>query len=221
MSIAEHEKPRPRKRFFRLQIGLRALCLILVAVAVWMTDVVNRRRNAVLKAKVVALAPLASELLIDDSSRIAVVKPDQPWEDDDLWDLYLPRGEYRICIATRGILNEGPLPAAVKTAPIPSGRRSIRLDSVQTKTGWRIVAAWNGGSVSVDESNDWKKTSGSSSEGSLSSASSQQAADQPLELIRKRFMSTRNGVSFDWFKAPADGIALWIEPVKPAMTPAP
>ena len=57
----ETDIPQPRHaRFPRPQIGLRSLCLLLVAIAVWMTYFVNRRQNAILLARIAVMAPLAA-----------------------------------------------------------------------------------------------------------------------------------------------------------------
>ena len=62
----------------------------MAAIAVWMTCFLNRRQNARLEARIQALLPLVHELVIDDPAKIAVVKLEEYWYDENRWEVYLP-----------------------------------------------------------------------------------------------------------------------------------
>ena len=110
-------QPSDGARPSRWQFGLRTVFLLMAAIAVWMTYFINRRENALLEQRIKAMVPLAHELVIDDPGRVAVVKLDEKWYDENRWEIYLPPGAYRLCLATRGI-NDSGLAQVMKTAPI-------------------------------------------------------------------------------------------------------
>ena len=56
-------------------------------------------------------------LAADDPGRMAVVGLTDLWMDENRWDVYLPPGDYRLCVATRGIPGQGLAPARA-SAPI-------------------------------------------------------------------------------------------------------
>src|SRR3954468_20955325 len=83
---------RPRRA--RWQVGIRTLVLLTAAIAVWMTVLINRRHNALLDSRIRAMRSLARELLVDDPKRIAVVKLEEMWIDENQWLIHLPAGRY-------------------------------------------------------------------------------------------------------------------------------
>lgn len=111
----------------RWQIGLQTLCLLVVAVAVWTTFFVNRRQNALLQAKIAVMRPLARDLVIDDLKQIAVVKLNELWMGDHRWDIYLPDGKYRLCMATHEVARTGLAPI-VQSNLVGGGRHQIALE---------------------------------------------------------------------------------------------
>lgn len=192
----------------RWQIGLQTLCLLVVAVGVWTNFAVNRSRNAELEARIAVMRPLARELTIEDPGKIAIIKLDELWMGDNQWDLYLPEGRYRLCMATHDIKQSGLAPV-VKSARIGPGRHHIELAQQEIKAGWQVVARWDGvGEISTDELKAWDTGSSSTSEGGYTT-STQLPADQLVTLLRLQFIvqGTRTTTS----SASADGILLWIE----------
>lgn len=202
------------KRFARTrwQVGLRTTFLLTAAIAVWITDFVNRSHNAWLGARIQSMRLLANDLTIDDPSKIALVKLDRLWPEEHRWDLYLPAGKYRLCVATRDIDQDGLAPV-VQSQPIEPGRHRLILCQQRRKDGWRVIVTREGKSLlSVEEPTDWTVGSGWSDE----SPSLPSIADQPAVLLRRRFMrpvdqsKSRTAIPL----CPCEGILLWIEPVK-------
>src|SRR4051812_6583864 len=98
-----------RKRW-RWQFGLRSLILMTAALAAWLTVFVNRRFNETLESRIQVMRPLAHVLEIDDPSKVAIVRLEEYWYDDHRWEVYLPAGQYQVCLATREIDNNGLAP---------------------------------------------------------------------------------------------------------------
>ena len=85
------------------QFGLRSIFLATAAIAVWVAVYANNRENAMLESRIASLRPLARELVVEDPTQIAVVKLDEVWYGENIWDVHLPAGSYRLCLATRGV----------------------------------------------------------------------------------------------------------------------
>jgi hypothetical protein len=195
----------------RWQVGLRTLFLLMAVFAVWMAYFINRRQNAQLEARINAMIPLAHELIVDDARQIAVVKLEAHWFDENRWDLYLPAGRYRLCLATREIGEMGLAPA-VKGAPLAAGRHRLALEQHKDKDVWRLAVTCDGPPVlSVEEPKEWNDDRGSSSESQFD-VSEQSPADKPVVLFRRRFMRSDAKGGATSPTGPCEGILLWIEP---------
>lgn len=196
----------------RWQVGLRTAFLVTAAIAVWLALAVNRQRNADLLERIKALRPLARALVIDDPKKIAVVKLQELWMDDNRWDLHLPAGRsYRLCLATRGIPAQGLAPAGASSR-LAAGRQRLAVERTRTGDTWRIVVNSDERPLlTVKEPRDWD--TGSSSSTVEFTESTQLAADRPIVLLRTSFARrTAGGVmSTSTNNAPSDGILLWIE----------
>jgi hypothetical protein len=203
-------KPRARNRW---HVSVRSLVLLTASIAVWLTYAINRRHNAMLEARISAMVPVAHELRIDDPKAIAVVALDEWFFDASRWDLYLPDGPYRLCLATRGITFERFAPV-VKSAPLKAGRHHIALDERRNGEAWRITVAWDGtGLMAVDEPGDWHDPSGGwTSSSDATPSCRQRPADDPVILLRTRFYRPDSAAETGPSE-PRDGILLWIEKV--------
>jgi hypothetical protein len=200
---------RDRKRW---QVGVRTLFLLTAAIAVWLTYFINRRQNATLEARIRAMVPLAHELIVDDPKKIAVVKQEEYWYDENRWEIHLPDGRYRLCLATRGIDDRGLAPV-VKSRPIKAGRHHLALEQRRDEDAWRVTVACDGtGFLAVEEPKDWDPGIGSSGGGQYS-ASEQLAADEPAVLFRRRFRREVSKGQRKIPKGPTEGLLLWIEKV--------
>jgi hypothetical protein len=211
-TIGESAVERPRGK--RWQVGLQTVFLLVAAIAVWMTHFVNRRQNAFLEARIAASRPLLRELAIDDPNRIAVVKLQELWSDDNRWDIHLPEGQYRLCLATRAIGSEGFPPVVAKSRVIGAGRHHFVLEQLPQPAGWRVRATWDEtGELAVEEPKAWDPGVGSSGGGDYS-LSTQMAADQQVVLFRRRFAKRQaDGTTLFDPKYPTEGVMLWIESV--------
>jgi hypothetical protein len=186
------------------------MVLLTAAIAVWVTYYSNRKYNAGLEARIAVMRPMAHELAIDDPGQIAVVKLEELWYDENRWDLFLPDGRYRLCLATREIGPTGLAPV-VKSARLGPGRHSLALEERREGPGWRVVAMWDGtGWLGAGEPAEWDPGVGSTGGGEYS-VSTQLPADKPAVLFRRIFnRRDAKGVS-STPAVPAEGILLWIE----------
>lgn len=201
--------PRPRRK--RWQVGLPSLLLVMAAIAVWMAFFINRGQNVRLESRIVALRAMVHELDIADQRKIAVVKLEEYWYDENRWDLYLPEGPYQLCVATRGIGNVG-LASVVKSSPVEAGRHRLTLDQRRHNVLWRVTVTWDGAELlTVEEPKEWDPGSGSMNEAEYST-SQQLAPDKPVVLFRRRFMRRdAKGRTSSLGDEPAEGVLLWIE----------
>src|SRR5262245_15397493 len=82
----------PQQKRRAWQFGLRTLFLFVAATAVWITFLVNHGQIEMLKTRIAAMRPMAHELVIADPDRIAVVRREELWFDENQWDVHLPPG---------------------------------------------------------------------------------------------------------------------------------
>jgi hypothetical protein len=212
----------------RWQIGLRTVFLLVAAIAVWLTYFINRRENASLAARIETMVPLAAhELVVDDPTQIAVVKLDptqiavvkleEHWAEENRWEIHLPDRTYRLCLATRGI-NEDGLAPIMKSSPLAAGRHLLALDQQLDKDVWHITTLRDEASlISLEETKEWSAGSGIVG-GGYYSQSEQLAPDRPLILYRRRFMRPPGNGPMTSSVATTDGVLLWIEPAQEPKT---
>ncbi|WP_406697783.1 hypothetical protein V5E97_02850 [Singulisphaera sp. Ch08] len=211
LGIGNSPERRPVRR--RWQVGLRTLFLLTAVIAVWMTVLINREQNKSIEARIQTLRPLARELVIDDPNKIAVVKREERWYDENRWDIHLPAGQYWLCVATRGIDQNGFAPV-VKSERIEAGRHGLELEQKRVGTGWQVNITQDGTKrLSLEEPQEWDPATGSSGGGQYS-LSTQLPADKPFVLFRRRFTRPNAQGQVTTPIGPCDGILLWIERVK-------
>lgn len=180
---------------------------------------INLRHNAAIKGRIAVMRPLARELVVDDPSQAAAVKLPELWFDENRWDVHLPPGAYRLCLATREVGKDGLAPVA-SSAPLRAGRHEIELEQVRVPGGWSVVVTWDGsGRLARDEPAEWDPNAGSEG-GGLFSTSAQAPADRALVLFRRSFYEMGSGYRTIPPSGPTEGILLWIEHV-PASAPGP
>jgi hypothetical protein len=194
----------------RWQVGFRTLFLLIAAIAVWITFFINRRQNEALDARIKMLIPLSHELIVNDPEQIAVVKKEEQWFDENHWEIYLPAGDYRLCLATRAIAEDGLAPV-VKSVLIASGRHDVRVEQRRDGDGWHVSVFWDGPELmAVEEPKEWNPGFGSKGGGRYS-LSEQFPSDQPAILFRRRFARAPSKGPPIEPVGPADGLLLWVE----------
>jgi hypothetical protein len=192
------------------QIGLRTLFLLITVVAVWTVYFSNRSAIRTYEERIAAMKPLARELTIDDEFKIAVIKKEPYWYDENRWEVYLPPGTYRLCLATREIDESGFAPIAA-SIPLSPGRHTLSLEQVKTDDGWRVVVECDGQQVlATDEPKAWYPAVGSVGGGEFDSLTEREPSE-PLVLFRRRFTLPAAGGRNTTPTGPADGVMLWIE----------
>lgn len=205
----------PNKQRFRWQFSLRLMLLLMAAVGVWTAVIVNRRAIPHLEQRIKTMRPLARELFISDPTKIAVVKCEELWYDDNEWEIYLPPGAFQLSLATREIDGQG-MATPVKSAPLPTGQTRLVYSQVKQGSGWRMIVTANGQELlTVDEPKEWYPAHGSSGGGQFS-LSQQLPADAPVVLFRRRFTRPISPTSSQVPAGPCEGVLLWIEPAPPA-----
>jgi hypothetical protein len=194
----------------RWQIGLRTLFLLIVTIAVWITFFINRTQNQALDARIKMLIPLSHELIVNDPAQIAIVKCEEKWFDENHWEIHLPQGRYRLCLATRAIDDDGLAPVG-KSVPIPSGRHDVSVEQWRNEDGWRVIVYWDGSELmALEEPKEWNPGFGSTGGGRYS-LSEQIPSDQPAILFRRRFARAANTGGPNPPMGRVDGLLMWIE----------
>jgi hypothetical protein len=193
----------------RWQVGVRTLFLLMAAIAVWISCFINYQQIRALEQRIAVLMPLAHDLVVEDEARIAVVKLEEQWIDDNRWDLHLPKGPFRLCLATQGIADDGLVPPA-QSCPIKPGRHRLALQRQLDKGMWRIAVTCDGAAVLRAEEPEKWAGSGSSSTGP-SAVTEHFPADKPFVLLRLRFQHWDASGAPEDPSAPSSGILLWIE----------
>jgi hypothetical protein len=188
------------------------LILFSAAIAVWLAYAVNLHRNAELRERIARVRPLVRVLKVDDESKIAAVRLDPLWIDDNRWELYLPNGQFRVCIATREIGESG-MPPIVQSARVGPGRHQLAFELARSKDGWHARAHWDEVAVlKLIEPLEWNPEVGSSGHAGISS-SQQFDPEAPVVLMHSRFMKKDEHGGMSTPVGPADGVMLWIERV--------
>ncbi len=199
--------PRPGRR--RWQVGLRTLFLLMAAIAVSMAYFINRRHNAALAARIEAMAPLAHELIVNDPKQIAIVKLEDLWMGEDRWEIHVPEGRYRLCLATHGIGQDG-FATVTQGAPIAPGRHQLAFEQRRTKDAYRVIVRRDGTELIAREEPSVWDTGHTITTGDNYSTSQQFPPDARVVLLRRRF-SPRNNTSRMTPGGPIDGVLIWIE----------
>ncbi len=193
-----------------LQFGLRGMLLLTALVAVWGTHLLNLRSIEQLEARVAVMRHMAAELTVDDPSRIAVVKRPPLWYDEQKWDLYLPAGGYRLCLATEAVDEKGFAPIDQEVM-LPQGRMQLELTQNRSGSGWRVTVLQDDREVmAVNKPSEWDAGVGSSG-GGLYDRQQEFTVDEQVILMRRRFMVKSGNNNYDTPQGPTAGVLLWIE----------
>lgn len=202
----------PRSRW---QFSLRTILLVMAAVGVWTAVYMNRREIPLLERRIDSMRPLARELLVKDQTKIAVVKSEETWYDENEWLIYLPSDNYQLSLATQQI-DQDKVPDQAKTVRLPAGKFRLALTQEKHNGGWRVRVTMDDEELlSIDEPQSWYPGTGSSGGGSYST-SQQIGPPEHVVLFHRRF--TRQKVigpgttTSQLPMGPSEGVALWIDP---------
>ncbi len=216
MSEPSNASPVVRPVKSRWQIGLRSLFFLILAVSAWLGVIRNRAQTRELELRLDNLRSLSRELEVDDPSQIAVAKKHDEWMSEDRWDVYLPPGTYRLCVATE-LIPTAPFPPVRKSLPIASGQHRIAVDQRIEKETWKGVVSWDGSKrLTVEEPKEFSGDSSSTSD--EITISEQRSASESLVLSRITFSNSSSKTPVGP-GAPSNGLMIWIEPV-PEKKPA-
>lgn len=205
---------RPKRRWWQLRLG--TLILLIAALAVWLSWYADHRRNEALEQRLRVMRPIARELIVQDPTQAAIVKREETWHDENLWDVYLPAGSYEVCLATREIGDRG-LPAVAHRRRIrvePPARPRVfelRMTWEDQRTRRRIEILENGATLlSVVEPREWNSDSTSTQHGFSKSSTCDPA--RPMELFRRRFLRDDGTGQLRAPTVPSEGLLFWFEP---------
>ncbi len=201
-----------RPRLFRMQIGLRHLLLLTLCAGAWAAHWTNQSHIAKLKPRLATLQKLAPELIVSDTSRLAIVQLESKWASDIRWDMYVPSSNYRLCLATRAVAESG-FPDLYQNIALPKGRYELQIEEVIQTNGFRIRVTQNE-EVLLDIVEAPLFGSNGSSSSSRNGPSLQFDDSTEIDLLRRRFLvpipgspgSSRSTIG------PTNGVLLWIKP---------
>jgi len=185
--------------------------LMTAVIAVWLAFAKNYQDNAMLAEQIEVMRPFSHELIVEDPDQIAIVHNDVRWRDEYGWKVYLPRGTYRLCLATREIGKDGQSPI-IASAPIEAGARDVVVKQSKTPDGlWLLsVCVDNDQVMEATEPKEWCTELGWHS-GPDYRVSSQLPANETAVIVRRRFSEwERSWVTTP--DGPCNGYLLWIEP---------
>lgn len=199
----------------RWQFGLRSMLAATALVAVWTAHVNNRRVIRDLEGRIESIRHLARELEVTDPARFASVKLDALWYDENRWDLHVPDGSFRVCLATRGI-EQNEFPADFRWRPLPPGRRSMELKQSSDADGQRISVLVDGSPlVEAVEPKEWLPSAGTSTNEMNEGKADPSKPDRRPLVFRRRFMVPKGQGSSAAPDGPGGGILMWIERYDP------
>lgn len=204
---------KPRKRFFKLQWSLQTMFLLTAVVALWLPYFQLQEKIERTEQKIGSMQKMARELIVVDTSKIAVVKKLETWYDENRWEIYLPDGEYAMRLATRKIDKKGFAPVARETR-IRGGRYFIELLQSDAADGYEITVILDEQpAIETKESQDWKHDVTGSSGGGAYTDCTALPRDEPVVLLRRRFSCRVKPGQTTTPKGPTEGLLLWIEQV--------
>ena len=158
----------------------------MAAIAVWMTYFIDRRQRRALGADR-GHRPAGPRTGREDPKQIAIVTLDTLWMDENRWEIHLPDGRYRLCLATGGIGEEG-LVSTFESQSLAPGRHRLILEQRRAKGLCRVVARCDGADLITEEKPAGWDSGSSTTTGDDYSVSGQVPPEKPVILLRRRFM---------------------------------
>ena len=179
--------------------------LLTALVAVWLSCFQLHKKIVWTEQQIASMRSVARELIIDDPTKIAVVRKLEEWSSDNRWEVYLPDGEYAMRLATRKIDPKGFSPVSGETR-VRSGKHLVELQQSKGADKHTISILLDGqAAIEVEESRGWNPRLGATGYVLLAECV-QLPPGKPLVLRRQRFRSASGTPN-----APCAGLLLWIE----------
>ena len=198
----------------QFKFGLATAFLIVAVVAAglrnWQVD--QKIKN--LELQMPGLREAARELVVDDASMFAVVKRNEEFFGESIFDVHLPEGQtWRLCMALDKIDEQG-LAQVVGEFALAPGRHMIEVRYEKEKNE-SIASVLADGTQVIQEARpkDWEERTGSSG-GAKFSSSAERDISKPLVLYRTRFMQKVPPRGSSVPKQPSAGILVWVEKAK-------
>lgn len=186
--------------------------LLTAVVAVWIPYFQLQKKIDLAEEQRDSLRKMARELVVDDASKIAIVKKHAKWYDQNRWEIHLPDGEYTIRLATRKI-DIGWLAPAVAECNVSGGKHFVELVQSKAENEHLISITLDDQPViNIKESPNWYRGYGSTGGGYFANCE-QLPPDKPVVLFRRRFHYSVKAGQISTFKGTTEGLLLWIERV--------
>jgi hypothetical protein len=191
------------RRNFRF--GLRSLLLLFAAIGSWLVYAKHRETYVALDKEVAVMKRLLGEVSVTDDTQFAIAAEPAIWNDERVWNVYLPEGTFRICLAFQAV-NDTSFPVHEHRARINSGHHRIVVRRDQKGT---VSVLIDGDEVMTDVGEP--KTIAAPQERNWfrpvqSNRTMQHSTETNLELVREVSVGTSGTAE----GSPA-GLLIWIE----------
>lgn len=208
MTSTELAAVRPR-RYWLPQIRLITLLLLTACAAVWCGVWLAEREAFKLESQLMITRQLSRELVIKDRTMLSIIRQDELFYDENIWQVYVPREGMKIHAVTQGIdLNTAIPPPAEISAIIHPGQHTIELKVEQRGDQWLVVVQVDMENViQLTKDRAWNSSGGSSGGGMFDRQTD--FKEGPAIMFRRRFNSQVNGQT--QAHPDGNGVILWIE----------
>jgi hypothetical protein len=200
----------PNKRRGMPQVGLSTLLLLTACSAVWCGVWLAKREVSRLQAELIPSRALARELVITERTKLAIIRQDEMFYDENIWQIYVPKEGLQIHVATSGIdaQKDQQLPSEAQ-ATLSSGTHTVQLTVLQQSEGWLVrVQVDLEAVIELQKPKHWNPNKGSSGGGGFD----RQADFDPGQtavMFRRRF-TVDNAGKYEPHPD-GNGVQLWIE----------
>lgn len=143
-----NEPTEERNLSHHFRFNLLSLFLIVACAAVWMSYRVNQDHYRQLKNEISGLKAKVGELDVLDPALFASQELPMCWSDKPKWQVWVPDGEFDLCIAT-SYASPGVRDALYRSRIAP-GMRHISMDAVGKGEEWKIGVTVDGQDLPVE-----------------------------------------------------------------------
>ena len=190
------------------------MLLLTACAAVWCGVGIASREVANLNMQLMQMGSLSRELLVKDRTRLTVVRQEDTFYDENVWQVFVPKEGMKIHLTTSGIdgqLFPPKLPHSETSGDLHPGQHSLELKVEAIEDGWHV-------SVLVDmeplleltKDKAWNPDQGSSG-GSLVESQLDFSDDKPTIIFKRLFMRDENTNGRRLADPDGNGVVVWIE----------